>query len=412
MAPEYATASATILDGQILSIRALARGATLQAPMAPAIAGKRILTLNAGSSSLKLALFEAAVPPRRLLGHAVTRIDPKPTDFAKSLDLALASIDSEGGLETIAAVGHRVVHGGPHYATSQLLTSEVTAALRRLAALDPDHLPAEIALIEAMRTRAPSLPQVACFDTAFHMTMPRVARLLPIPLRYEREGVQRYGFHGLSYTFLCEELERVAAAPRERARVVLAHLGSGASLAAVHEGRCVDTTMGFTPNSGIPMSTRSGDMDPGVLIHLLRTEHLDADALDVLLSRRSGLLGVSETSLDMRDLLARRGTDPRASDAVMLFCHHVRKAIGALTTSLGGVDTLVFSGGIGENAAPVRAEILQGLEHLGMYLDPARNDAAGPVISADGSACTVRVIRTDEESIIARETVRVSGGAP
>jgi acetate kinase len=374
------------------------------------MADKRILTLNAGSSSLKFALFDAGAPPRRLLGHAVTRVGSRPSQYAQSLDAVLAAIDSNGGLGELAAVGHRIVHGGPHYATSQPLTPEVLDALRRLVLIDPDHLPAEIALVEAMRIRAPSLPQVACFDTAFHRTMPRVARLLPLPLHYEREGVQRYGFHGLSYTFLSEELERVAGQPQARARVVLAHLGSGASLAAVKEGRCVDTTMGFTPNSGIPMSTRSGDLDPGVIVHLLREERLDADALDDLLSRRSGLLGVSETSLDMRDLLSRRATDPRAADAVMLFCHHVRKAVGALAATLGGIDTLVFSGGIGENAAPVRAEVMRGLEHLGMRLDQARNDAACPVISAEGSACTVRVIPTDEESVIARDTIRVIGG--
>jgi len=373
------------------------------------MAGKRILTLNAGSSSLKLALFDAGPPLRRVLGRSITRVDPDPAEYARSFDAALAAIDPHGGLDALAAVGHRIVHGGPRYATSQPLTPEVLEALRGLVALDPDHLPAEIALVEAIGARAPSLAQVACFDTAFHRTMPRVARLLPIPLRYEREGVQRYGFHGLSYTFVAEELARVAGESHARARVVMAHLGSGASLAAVHGGRCVDTTMGFTPNSGVPMSTRSGDLDPGVIVHLLREGRFGAEALDDLLSRRSGLLGVSETSADMRDLLARRTTDPRAQDAVMLFCHHVRKAIGGLAATLGGVDTLVFSGGIGENAPPVRAEILRGLEHLGMRVDRARNEASGPVISTDASTCTVRVIATDEESIIARETARVIG---
>ena len=192
--------------------------------------------------------------------------------------------------------------------------------------------------------------------------------------------------------------------------MVLAHLGSGASLAAVHEGACIDTTMGFTPNSGIPMSTRSGDLDPGVILYMLRGGRLDADALDELLNRQSGLLGVSGTSADMRDLLERRAGDPRAADAVALFCHHARKAIGALAATLGGVETLVFSGGIGENAAAVRAEIARGLEHLGILLDGARNDASAATISTDGSGCTVRVIRTDEESIIARDTLHVTGG--
>jgi acetate kinase len=374
------------------------------------MADKRILTLNAGSSTLKLGLFDARRPSRRLLGRTLPRAGRRPADYARSLDEALSAIEAHGGLEALAAVGHRVVHGGPRYAASQLVTSEVLDELRRLLVLDPEHLPAEIALIEAMGSRAPSLPQVACFDTAFHSTMPRVSRLLPIPRRYEEEGVQRYGFHGLSYTYLMEELGRVAGERAARGRVVLAHLGSGASLAAVHEGACIDTTMGFTPNSGIPMSTRSGDLDPGVILYMLRGGRLDADALDELLNRQSGLLGVSGTSADMRDLLERRAGDPRAADAVALFCHHARKAIGALAATLGGVETLVFSGGIGENAAAVRAEIARGLEHLGILLDGARNDASAATISTDGSGCTVRVIRTDEESIIARDTLHVTGG--
>ena len=373
------------------------------------MADKRILTLNAGSSSLKIALFDTGAPPRRLLVHAITPMSSDAVDAARALDAALGQLEAHGGFSALSAVGHRVVHGGPRYTSPQLATSEVVSELRRLAALDPDHLPAEIALIEAMRTRAPSLPQVACFDTAFHRAMPRVARLLPIPRRYQADGVQRYGFHGLSYTYLVQALARVAGEEAARGRVLMAHLGSGASLAAMREGRCVDTTMGFTPNSGVPMSTRSGDLDPGVVLYLLRSGSLDAAALDDLLSRRSGLLGVSETSGDMRDLLARQTSDPRAADAVELFCHHVRKSIGALATTVGGVDTLVFSGGIGENSPPVRAMIVRGLEHLGIRLDEARNEASSDVISTRASGCTVRVMRTDEESIIARETLRVIG---
>jgi acetate kinase len=371
---------------------------------------KGILTLNAGSSSLKLALFDGAAPPERVFSYSVARVGQKVADHAQALGVALAQVDAYGGLEALSAVGHRVVHGGPRYASPQLVTPGVIEELKRLAGLDPDHLPAEIAILEAMRSRAPSLPQVACFDTAFHRTMPRVARLLPIPRRYETEGLQRYGFHGLSYTYLAQELARVAGEPAARARVVLAHLGSGASLAALRDGRCVDTTMGFTPNSGVPMGTRSGELDPGVVLYLLRTGGLGADALDDVLSRRSGLLGVSETSADMRDLLEHRSGDPRAADAVALFCHSVRKAIGALTATIGGLQTLVFSGGIGENAAPIREEIARGLEHLGIELDDARNAADAAVISADASVCTVRVIRTDEESIIARETLATIGG--
>jgi acetate kinase len=372
----------------------------------------RILTLNAGSSSLKLGLFDAGTPPRRLLGQSFSRTGETPADYGRSLDAALEAIDVHGGLGAVTAVGHRIVHGGPRYSTSQRLTVEVVDALRGLAPLDPDHMPAEIALVDAMRARAPALPQVGCFDTSFHRTMPRVARILPIPRRYEGEGVRRYGFHGLSYTFLLEELTRVAGDRAGRGRVVMAHLGSGANLAALHGGQCVDTTMGFTPNSGIPMGTRSGDIDPGVLLYMLRAGHVDVDGLDDLLSRRSGLLGLSETSADVRELLAHEPTDARAADALALFCNQARKAIGALATTLGGVDTIVFSGGIGENAAPVRSRIAHGLEHLGVYLDDARNERSNAVISTDASQCTVRVIRTDEESIIARETIRLIGGTP
>jgi len=279
--------------------------------------------------------------------------------------------------------------------------------LRRLAPLDVEHLPAEISMVEALRRRAPSLPQVACFDTAFHHTMPRVARLVPIPRRYEDRGVCRYGFHGLSYAYLLEELERIAGPTAARGRVVMAHLGSGASLCAANEGRSIDTTMGFTPTSGIPMGTRSGDLDPGVLLHLVRAEGMSVDALEELLNKRSGLLGVSDTSPDMRDLLAREETDPRTAEAVALFCYQAKKAVGALAAALGGIETLVFAGGIGERSALVRARITAGLEHLGVHLDPARNAVGAPILSADGSPCTVRLIPTDEELIIARETLRV-----
>jgi acetate kinase len=385
-----------------------------------------ILTVNAGSSSLKLAVFTAARPVRRLLSGAVTRIGlPGATlaiatgsqppavhgldvaDHSSALDAMLPQLEPYGGLARVAAVGHRIVHGGPLYDRARLMTPEVVAELRRLSALDPDHLPAELAIVEAMSSRASGVAQVACFDTAFHRTMPRVARLLAIPRRYEAAGVRRYGFHGLSYAYLIEELERVAGAEAARGRVILAHLGSGASLAGLFDRRSMDTTMGFTPTSGIMMATRSGDVDPGVLLYLLRTERMTVDALDELINRGSGLLGVSESSPDMRDLLAREPNDPRAADAVALFCHQARKAVGALAATLGGIDTLVFSGGIGENAPPVRARIAQGLEHLGVQVDDARNDVDAPLISTDASTCAVRVIRTDEESMIARETLDV-----
>jgi acetate kinase len=383
-----------------------------------------ILTLNAGSSSLKYALFERsrdsarssgsecspALPDgtlARTLSGKVERIGSQAPDHARALETVLGEIEARAGLGSVDAVGHRIVYGGEAFQASTSITAGVVSELRRLCELDPDHLPAEIAIIEAFRARSPSTPQVACFDTAFHRTLPRVARLLPIPRRYEASGVRRYGFHGISYQFLSEELARVAGDGVARGRVVMAHLGSGSSLAATYEGRCIDTTMGFTPNSGVPMGTRCGDLEPGVVIHLLRSERLGADDLDEILSHRSGLIGISETSSDMRDLLARESSDARAADAVALFCYQVRKSIGSLAAALGGLEVLVFAGGIGENAPEVRARIARGLEHLGVRLDEARNASSSPLVSSDASACSVRVIRTDEEAVIARDTARV-----
>jgi acetate kinase len=306
-------------------------------------------------------------------------------------------------------VGHRIVHGGPWYDAPAMVTDAMLHDLRRIAPFDPEHLPGELALIDAFRRLDPELPQVACFDTAFHHGLPRVAQIVPIPRRFEASGVRRYGFHGLSYTYLMEELARTAGQEAARGRVVLAHLGSGASLAAVRDGRCVETTMGFTPTSGLVMSTRTGDLDPGLVNFLARTEGMTADKFHHMVNNESGLLGVSETSPDLRDLLAREGGDVRAAEAIALFCYRVRTGIGALAAALGGLDTLVFSGGIGENSAEIRRRALAGLEFLGIILDGPRNQENGPVISADGSAVTVHVIRTDEEAVIARATAAVLG---
>jgi acetate kinase len=370
----------------------------------------RVLTLNAGSSSLKLALFEATDPPQRIWSGSVGRVgaSAEAPDHAAALASALARLQAQGLLDGLAGVGHRIVHGGPRLDAPCEASASVLDELRRLAVLDPDHMPAEIAIVEAMSTRTPTVPQVLCFDTAFHRSIPRVARLVAIPHRYEAM-VQRYGFHGLSYEFLLERLARVAGEEAARARVVLAHLGAGSSLAAVRDGRCVDTTMGFTPTAGVPMGTRSGDLDPGVLLYLLRTG-MTADALDALVNHESGLLGLSGSSADMRDLLAREGQDARAADAVAVYCYCAAKAVGALAAALGGIDTLVFAGGIGENAAPVRERVAARLGHLGVRIDAARNAAGAGIVSADGSPCTVRVIPTDEESIIARHTLHVLEG--
>ena len=301
----------------------------------------------------------------------------------------------------IRAVGHRVVHGMAHHAPERI-TPALLAELRQFRAFDPDHLPGELALIEALQQRHPHLPQFACFDTAFHHAMPRVAQQLPLPRRFEAQGLRRYGFHGLSYAYLMEELGRRAGPEAANGRVILAHLGNGASLAAVHNGRSLDTTMGFSPAGGLIMGTRPGDLDPGLTHYLLHTEKLTAPQLNHLLNHEAGLLGVSETSSDMQDLLAAQATDERAAEAVALFCYQARKGVGAFAAVLGGLDTLVFAGGIGEHAAEVRARICQKLAFLGIELDAVRNAAHAGVISSAGSRVTVRVMPTNEERMIAR----------
>jgi acetate kinase len=316
-------------------------------------------------------------------------------------------IEERLGRIALTAVGHRVVHGGPKYSDPQLITKEMVEELRQLKPFDPEHLPEEILLTEAFHRRFPDLPQVACFDTAFHHDLPRVARLLPIPRRYEAQGVRRYGFHGLSYSFLMGELARLAGAEAAQGRIILAHLGNGASLAAVHNGKAVDTSMGFTPTAGVPMSTRSGDLDPGLVWYLARTEKMSAKQFNEMVNFQSGLLGISETGSDMRDLLERETQDARAAEVVALFCYQVKKWVGAFAAALGGLDTMVFAGGIGENAAIIRTRICDGLGFLEIELEETRNVANMDVISSETSGISVRVIRTDEEWMIAGTVCRV-----
>ena len=293
-------------------------------------------------------------------------------------------LEARAELAHVSAVGHRIVQGGPIYYAPTRLDAAVVQALRQLSPYDPEHMPQELQLVEAFLQRFAELPQVACFDTAFHHDLPRVAQLLALPRRFTRGGLRRYGFHGLSYAYLLQQLERIAGAEAADGKLVLAHLGNGASLAAVHRGRAIDTSMGFTPAAGIPMSTRSGDLDPGVVGYLARTEKVDAAAFSELINTESGLLGVSETSGDMHDLLASEAQDERAHDAVELFCYQVRKWIGAYSAALGGLDTLVFAGGIGEHAAPVRLRVCEGLSFLGVTLDAALNAQHAPLISSRG----------------------------
>jgi acetate kinase len=330
-------------------------------------------------------------------------------DHTEAVGALMDWIEERCGQDALTAVGHRVVHGGPKYSQPQRITADMVEELRRLSAFDPEHLPEEIQLTEAFSRRFPDLPQVACFDTAFHHDLPRVARLLPIPRRYEAQGVRRYGFHGLSYAFLMGELARLAGAEAARGRVILAHLGNGASLAAVREGKPVDTSMSFTPASGVPMSTRAGDLDPGLVCYLARTEKMSAKQFNEMINFQSGLLGISETSSDMHDLLQCEAQDVRAAEAVAVFCYQVRKWIGAFAAALGGLDTLVFAGGIGENAPIVRARICAGLEFLGIDIEEERNAANECVISAAAGRVAVRVIPTDEALTIARSVCGVLG---
>jgi acetate kinase len=391
-----------------------------------------ILTINGGSSSLKFALFDRAVPPARLVAGRFERLglpdarwvvtqsegggkeesQVEIPDLEAAVRLLIEWLGRSVGLAAIAVVGHRVVHGGSRFFMPARVTPELIEELRRMSPFDPDHLPGELALIEAFQRLDAGLPQVACFDTAFHHDMPRVAQIVPIPRRFEAIGVRRYGFHGLSYSFLMDELARVDGPEAAQGRIILAHLGSGASLAAVRGGRSMDTTMGFTPTSGIVMGTRSGDLDPSLAWLLERAEGTSAEQFQDLVNHKSGLLGVSETSPDVRDLLASRAADPRAAEAVDLFCYQVKKAIGAFAAALAGLDTLVFTGGIGENSPAVRTQICSGLEFLAITLDPARNEANDPLISANTGPTKVRVVRTDEELMIARQALPFACAKP
>ncbi len=388
----------------------------------------RVLVINGGSSSIKFALFQTNDALSRVLTGNIGGIgqtagtftikekdadnrlqDVQVPDHKVAVALLMEWLRDHVDRDSLVAVGHRVVHGGPNYWEPQRITPEMIDELRKLSSFDPEHLPEEILLMESLQKQFPDLPQIACFDTAFHHDMPRVAKLLPIPRRYEAQGVQRYGFHGLSYTYLMMELERVAGTKAANGRVILAHLGSGASMAAVHEGRSIDTTMAFTPASGLMMSTRSGDIDPGLFSFIARSEQMTATQFDRMLNHESGLIGVSETSSDMQELLAREAEDVRAAEAVAMFCYQAKKWMGAYAAALGGLDTLVFAGGIGENAPQIRARICEGLAFLGIEFDEQRNAASAAIISTDASRVMIRLIQTDEELMIVQSVCPMLG---
>jgi acetate kinase len=362
-----------------------------------------VLTLNVGSSSLKFAVFAFGAQREEVFRGEVEGRD----DRKRWLDQVIQKTSALIHGQTWAGIGHRIVHGGPQFSAPALVDAGFIEELKRLIPFAPEHLPAEIELIEEVTRWFPHVPQVVCFDTAFHRDLPRVARVLPLPRRYESVGVRRYGFHGLSYEFLRGELDRLGDAAVKRGRVILAHLGNGASLAALRDGACIDTSMAFTPAAGLVMGTRTGDLDPGLVAYLAQTEGLTPERLARLVNHESGLLGVSETTADMRQLLGREKTDERAAEAVALFCYQAKKWIGAYAAALGGLDTLVFAGGIGEHNAAIRVRICAGLDFLGLQLDESRNATASPVISMPASRVIVRVIRTNEEQVIAGGVVRL-----
>jgi acetate kinase len=380
-----------------------------------------VLALNAGSSSLKVALFatdasreecvargaveriakeRGSIAVRDGNGRILVERDAPCADHAQAFSHALDAFDG-ASLPPADAIGHRLVHGGPQHNAPARVDAKLRASLAELVRFAPLHLPAELAVLDATAARSPNVSQVVCFDTAFHRGLPEVAERFALPRDLFDAGVRRYGFHGLSYEYV---VETIGAAKLGRA--VIAHLGNGASMAAVKDGRSVDTTMGLTPTGGLVMGTRAGDLDPGVFVHLMEHHGCGARDLESLLNERSGLLGVSGTTSDMKMLLEASAHDARAAVAVEMFCYTARKFVGALAAALGGLDTLVFTGGIGERAAPVRERICAGLDHLGVAIDRACNARAAACVSAGRSRCRVLVVPTDEERMIARHTFR------
>jgi acetate kinase len=379
-----------------------------------------ILSLNGGSSSLKFAVyrlresaeehaFSGAVEGiGQSVGKAWLRSGDKALqeesgqfpDHTAAVKVMFGALRKQG-VEGLAAAGHRIVHGGPKFIKPQLIDPELKSGLKELIPFAPLHLPSQVAMIEAVAAHFPDLPQVACFDTAFHSGMPEVAQRLPLPQELWEQGIRRYGFHGLSYEYVVAKLGTELGR-----RAIIAHLGNGASMVALKDGLPIDTSMGLTPTGGFMMGTRSGDLDPGVLIHLLKAGY-SADRLEELVDHQAGLLGVSGQTSDMKALLQKSQMNDAARMAVRMFTYQVRKFIGAYAAVLNGVDTLVFTGGIGERAAEVRAQICAGLEYLGVTLDRVANTRNAEVISLPGSKCTIRVVQTDEDLMIARLTRQV-----
>ena len=387
----------------------------------------RILTINSGSSSLKAALYAMSSAEQRLLSFQVDAIGQPNSrvtietgadevSAVKSAASESTRVDHDAALQLLFdaltgrqlsfdAVGHRIVYGGPDYREPAQLDAAMRSTLQTFAARDPQHMPQALHAVDVIATQFPAMPQVACFDTAFHHAMPDVARKFALPQHYFEAGIRRYGFHGLSYEYIVGELQKFAG--RAAARVIVAHLGSGSSMAAILDGKSIDTSMGFTPESGLVMSKRAGDIDAAVVLHLIE-EGMTPQSVRRLLGSQSGLLGISDSSGDMRQLLAAEGADSRARAAVAMYCYAARKYLGAYVAALGGLDTLVFTGGIGERASQVRERICERLQCFGIQLDAARNRQHAAVISSDDSHVTVRVMQTDEGLMVARHTARIA----
>lgn len=387
-----------------------------------------ILTFNAGSSSLKLGLYQSTDDLQLVAQATVENIGHAPASFwsmvpsgeqtpavsitARTHDEAMRYLEKWlhqyiTSPQDILAVGHRIVHGGSLYYRATLISSRVLSDLNDLRDIDPDHMPAALESIAALQSSYPHAPHIACFDTAFYRDLPPVAQRLPLPRSLHDKGLRRYGFHGLSYGYLLHDFYTHEGSVAARGRIVMAHLGSGSSLCAIKNGKPVDTTMGFTPAGGIPMSTRSGDIDPGVMWYLHRTIGQSPEQFNTMVNTQSGLLGVSGKTADMRELLRLQGDNSHAAEAIELYCYSITKAIGALSASVGGLDSLIFSGGIGERSAEIRERICQNFDYLGIRLNPARNTANERLISEDGAPVGVHVIPTDESQMIASETYRV-----
>jgi acetate kinase len=377
-----------------------------------------LLVINAGSSSIKFSLFRQSKEIQRigegritriglpgmsfvLTRHQFSEIETLPNDvidYMSAIKFLVDWLECQPLFAQINVIAHRVVHGMED-SSPALISNELLNTLKQAAGDDPEHLPNEIKLIEAFRSRHPQLAQYVCYDSYFHQDMPTVARLLPLPVRFRESGIRRYGFHGLSYQYI---MQKLSSEGNGSGKIIVAHLGNGASLAAIKDGRCIDTTMAFTPASGLPMSTRSGDIDPGVVWHIMKHDGLTPDQLIHMMNHESGLLGISGTSGDMHDLLLQDASDQQAVDAVNLFCYAVKKAIGAFAAALGGIDTLVFTGGIGENSAVIREKICGGLDFLGIVLNPEANPNNDQQISIAGAKVKIYVLPTDEEQMMAQ----------